>query len=679
MPKKIQKAVVRKVYPALRKNPFYGSNIKKLKVFKACLRYKVDDSYRVLYEVDHHSVILRTLGHRKNVYEKFHYNPDKDRPTVEAIAEVPDMLEPEPTDDERIEAINQLESKKKNEDNSFESRKIDIKNLLAHNIPDEYHQVLENCVSSSDLIRSNVPDKIKEQIFHTVNPPTIKEIKNSPQRILENAEDLFALSEGKITLDSLLLRLDGEQEAFVKKFRDKSPSGPWLLKGGPGSGKSTIFIHCIKEIVDPRQKKLNLEQKKKVLFTTYTNSLKNSASYLLEKLARKSVNDVVFMTLHFIAADVLKDSGIRFRAADDSLRRGIFMTLFKKGKIDSDKTGFTIDDINFLDEEIEWMIYGNNIKCLDDYLLLDRYKRGNRLGEAKRKKLWDIFEIYNKELKDRALTTSRRIFIDALESLGDGHGSFDYVFLDEAQDLPPVAIKFAIQLCKDPKNLFFAADINQSIFGRGVSWKSIDKELRFQGRTTLLKNNYRTSVEIIRALTALVKDLSDSDPETLVNKSVYSGSPPSIAVCGSMEDEIHKIEEFIMKSLVELRLTNESVAVLCSKNSIGEQIASKFSSHFNAKYLNAQSLIMQHEGVKVLTMHAAKGLQFPIVIIPQFTADSFPPKARGGVNAEEFDQNQRRVLFVACTRAMKKLLITMVTGKESEYAKYFETPYWQFI
>ena len=59
-----------------------------------------------------------------------------------------------------------------------------------------------------------------------------------PIRVIEESDD-ERFGEEDITLESLLLKLDDEQKTFVAQFEDKLPTGPWILKGGPGSGKST--------------------------------------------------------------------------------------------------------------------------------------------------------------------------------------------------------------------------------------------------------------------------------------------------------------------------------------------------------------------------------------------------------------------------------------------------------
>ncbi len=68
---KIYDKIVRIVYPQLRKNPFYGTNIKKLKgKFEGYYRYRLGN-YRLFYLIDNDKVIVvvTDFKHRKNAYD----------------------------------------------------------------------------------------------------------------------------------------------------------------------------------------------------------------------------------------------------------------------------------------------------------------------------------------------------------------------------------------------------------------------------------------------------------------------------------------------------------------------------------------------------------------------------------------------------------------------------------
>jgi len=67
--------------------------------------------------------------------------------------------------------------------------------------------------------------------------------------------------------------------------------------------------------------------------------------------------------------------------------------------------------------------------------------------------------------------------------------------------------------------------------------------------------------------------------------------------------------------------------------------------------------------IRVMTMHASKGLEFDCVILPDLNEGIVP--SRKAVSAEEIEE-ERRLLYVAMTRAKKELKLYYVSGtKES--------------
>ena len=68
--KKLYTKITNIVYPQLRQNPYYGTNIKKLKgEFEGYYRYRIGD-YRLFYLIDDGKVIVVVvdLRHRQNAY-----------------------------------------------------------------------------------------------------------------------------------------------------------------------------------------------------------------------------------------------------------------------------------------------------------------------------------------------------------------------------------------------------------------------------------------------------------------------------------------------------------------------------------------------------------------------------------------------------------------------------------
>jgi superfamily I DNA/RNA helicase len=67
----------------------------------------------------------------------------------------------------------------------------------------------------------------------------------------------------------------------------------------------------------------------------------------------------------------------------------------------------------------------------------------------------------------------------------------------------------------------------------------------------------------------------------------------------------------------------------------------------------------QNNIVSLMTIHASKGLEFPHVYVPGLDADTTPGETEDKDDLEE----ERRVLYVAITRAMHKLTMSYALEK----------------
>lgn len=73
---------------------------------------------------------------------------------------------------------------------------------------------------------------------------------------------------------------------------------------------------------------------------------------------------------------------------------------------------------------------------------------------------------------------------------------------------------------------------------------------------------------------------------------------------------------------------------------------------------------IKNEFVEIMTFHASKGLEFESVILPHINEGHVPHKKSSNSNLEE----ERRLLYVAMTRAKRYLYITYVSGgRDKEY------------
>lgn len=142
------------------------------------------------------------------------------------------------------------------------------------------------------------------------------------------------------------------------------------------------------------------------------------------------------------------------------------------------------------------------------------------------------------------------------------------------------------------------------------------------------------------------------------------------------------VVRYIYDAALDLRLPLGAAAILCPSSKLAREIAEQCQQFgLPAKYMESSSVKLEAPEVKVLTMHTAKGLEFPIVVLP-FVNEGILPRHLAEASPDdpqEFENSQRRVFYVAATRAMRRLLIT--TGANAQFSKFcagFSERYWHF-
>lgn len=79
--------------------------------------------------------------------------------------------------------------------------------------------------------------------------------------------------------------------------------------------------------------------------------------------------------------------------------------------------------------------------------------------------------------------------------------------------------------------------------------------------------------------------------------------------------------------------------------------------------LSDQDTLEKQSGVKLMTVHAAKGLEFKQVFVVGLEQDLFPSAPRLNEDAERDDEEERRLFYVAVTRAKEKLYLSYAENR----------------
>lgn len=674
LPKDTQTAVVKAIEElAVHAENYQLGNVKKLDGFKNVWRYRVG-AHRLIYSVAGRVVQLLAVGARGKIYERFGIKGDI--PDAQIIERVESSLEPQRTPTYVTPPTAKVVSRPL-------PYRLTSELLSQWLVPNEYHQILVSCKSEDDLLTVEIPPEHVERVLDCLFPREAERIVQQPTLILHTPDDLLKYADGDLI--GFLLQLDADQEKLVAW----SLQGPTLIKGGPGSGKSTVALYRTAGLFSKTE-----HIQPRVLFTTYTTTLATVSEQLLErllggklpvalditnidKLVVKIASRYLGRRINIATSDEVINALTTARETTSTPAKNSLERAF----LDRVVRGLSND---YLMDEFEWIIEGQNCFSEEAYQRAERMGRGYAFNEAVRRFIWGIYEQYSLNLEVIGKTTFSKLRLAALEAVRNGYfgEKYDYVIVDEAQDLSPSALALCVELCKAPSGIFITADSSQSLYNKGFRWNRVHADLKVTGRTRLLSRNYRSTQQISVAAAELVADKNVADAEAIRQECIFQGEKPRISAYETDREQVKWLSQQILVAARDLRLPVGATAVLTVHNSTAEHIAGLLTQMgIPARYMMSREIDVRSPEVKVITMHAAKGLEFPIVVIPFLSEELIPgPVKEHDENViEEYHNSAKRLLYVACTRAMRYLILSYPRQSPSRFLRSLSHDNWEWI
>lgn len=569
--------------------------------------------------------------------------------------------------------------------------KITVELLERLHVPTVYHPYLLQLTNQDELLNcSSVDDETLLRLNDYLFEQPLTQVLQQRDLVINEVEDLLRSKEGELI--PFLLKLSPEQEKYANW--SLKASGPTLVKGGPGTGKSTIALYRVRSLLQQllaNKAESGVNNEPQILFTTYTNALVRSSEQLLEQLLGDDAPYVRVDTADKIVYDILHEQGQAKQIATHheilrALRQAIAETPLEGNRLQQAAQRQTLERMGheYLLQEITGVIVARQLKSLAAYQATSRSGRKMRLNNSQRTLIWHIYERWHAlmETSGRETWQERRAKAEQLVAFTEYFHRFDAVVIDEAQDLDACVLRLLIQLCKAPNRLFVTADANQSIYGSGFSWSDVHQDLKFQGRTSILHINYRSTYQIGEAAQSyLIYHGTQSilDDEGGEYQYIHDGPLPDVRSIATREHEAQLLATFFKQAIVHFRLTIGSCAVLCPGEGSGKGIAAALQQQgIQATYMAGRELNLKQPGVKVITLKSSKGLEFPIVALAGFVGSSYP-NTQYNTSEEERDEvlsQERRNMFVGMTRAMRSLLVIIPTDNDSPLFQGFDLHYW---
>jgi hypothetical protein len=442
-----------------------------------------------------------------------------------------------------------------------------------------------------------------------------------------------------------------------RRIVERSHAGPARVTGSAGTGKTIVALHRAAFLA-------RRHPQARVLLATFSKALANALETRLghlvgneptvaERIAVRSITGIGYelYTGAFgqpnIASPALVQALLRDAAA----------------KVEDQK--FTA---RFLLAEWREVVDAWQLDSWEAYRDVSRLGRKTRIGGRQRELLWAIFEHVRAGLHERKAVTWSEVFSRLARRLAqDGRPPFDHAVVDEAQDLGVAEARFLAALGKaGPEALFFAGDLGQRIFQQPFSWRSLGIDVR--GRSYTLRINYRTSHQIrSRADRLLPSSLADVDGNAESRRgtvSVFDGPPPDVRIFESPAEEQAMVGRWIVARVEEGCQPHEIAVFVRAHGQLKRARAAVRAAGVPAAVLS-DKVEATPGHVAISTMHLAKGLEFRATAVMACDDEILPLQERiesvaDDADLEEVYDTERHLLYVACTRARDRLLVTGV-------------------
>jgi superfamily I DNA/RNA helicase len=442
-----------------------------------------------------------------------------------------------------------------------------------------------------------------------------------------------------------------------RELVERDYSGPARVAGSAGTGKTIVAVH----------RAVYLAQKypdARLLLTTFSEPLSNALGIKLRYLLGNQPRLGERIEVHSLNA-------IGKRLYETNIGKPRFATTDTLRELLSNAAQETPDSrfsLQFLLSEWEQVVDAWQLASWESYRDVVRLGRKTRLKEPQRAIAWSIFEKLRVALKAKQLITLSEMFSE-LATFYSTHVSrpFEFLIVDEAQDVSIAQLRFLAAVGKDSRNgLFFAGDLGQRIFQQPFSWKALGVDVR--GRAITLRINYRTSHQIrMKADRLLGPEMADVDGIVEKRKStvsVFNGPPPTIRTLDSIEAESKFVSEWIKARAQEGFLPHEIAIFVRSPSELDRARAAAELAAVPFKILDNRVETV-HGKASIATMHLAKGLEFRAVAVMACDDEIIPLQQRIETVADDSDleevyNTERQLLYVACTRARDHLLVTGV-------------------
>ena len=363
--------------------------------------------------------------------------------------------------------------------------------------------------------------------------------------------------------------------------------GPLLILAGAGSGKTTVLVNRIANLVrfgsgynsdvvpalsEAQEEKLRLCADGRIpldgeivslcavdpcpawriLAITFTNKAAGELKERLSRMLGSEGEEVVAGTFHSFCARILRRDGERlgyskhFTIYDTDDSKRLMKACMKELNIDEKTLGHKaiLGEISRAKDEL-----------MDPTEYAARYQNG---FDIRLKLVAKAYTLYQKKLADAdamdfddLLSKTVELFVTCPDILARYQGRFRYLMVDEYQDTNHAQYRLISLLAQGSGNLCVVGDDDQSIYKfRGATIENIlCFEEQFAGcRVIRLEQNYRSTGRILEAANAIIARNQGRKGKTLWTQNP-EGDPLRLVTLENAEEEGKYVAEVILSGV----------------------------------------------------------------------------------------------------------------------------------
>ena len=550
--------------------------------------------------------------------------------------------------------------------------------MLKIGVPQELiAQVMQiKTLDDLDPLEEFLPSDAYENIFNLLDGEEIDNIIEEIEDGQAKADEDQLLSNNnrrrfvELTDDEDLQRiLDNDMDKWQlflhpsqQKLVDADYKGTMKVSGGAGTGKTVAALHRLKHLCE--------NPNTKVLFTTYTRTLKENIDELIKKMdicrSRYTLNNIDQVLIETARQYKVKEGYKVLDYSGDAESLKLWREVLE--------TEVTEFDEKFLyDEYIDVIVYFGNTDA-KSYMMQQRVGRTKALSRKQRLEIWKLVEKYIALKQERKVVDRLELFNETTKYLNENNiRPYTNVIADEFQDFSNPELKFLRALVAEGRNdLFLTGDPMQRIYsGRKINFGAAGINVRGV-RSRRLKINYRTTEPIKRAAVGVIKGITfeDMDGGTETMKGyvslIHGGEKPTYRIVGNTTEEVSQIIEWI-EECRQSGIALKDICIAAPSMGLMKELQTRLHTDGTAyKVLKGINKQGAQEGISLCTLHSMKGLEFKIVIltgvnernIPSKGTDTYPFTGMDVIEKKEYLSAKRSLLYVAITRARQ--LVFMV-------------------